>query len=89
MGKQYLSAGVTWQAHPLLPVNAFVICNLSDGSLMLSPTAEYNIKEDEVEKNFIRVGFTGKVRGLDPVTQENIRLGQVLIYEQNDSLHKS
>jgi len=46
LGKQYLSAGMTWQLHPLLPVNAFVIYNIADGSMMVSPTAEYNIRED-------------------------------------------
>ena len=46
LGKHYLSTGMTWQVHPLVPLNVFVIYNLSDNSLIFSPTAEYNIGEN-------------------------------------------
>ncbi len=46
LGKHYLSAGITYQIQPLLPMNAFFIYNLSDSSLIISPTLEYNISEN-------------------------------------------
>ncbi len=46
LGKHYLSAGMTYQLHNLLPLNTFIIYNLSDNSLIVSPTAEYNISEN-------------------------------------------
>lgn len=46
MGKHYLNVGITYQIHPLIPFTGLIIWNLSDGSLVLSPTAEYNIAEN-------------------------------------------
>ncbi|MEN8154081.1 MAG: hypothetical protein ABFR75_08660 [Acidobacteriota bacterium] len=46
MGKHYISAGLTYQLHPLLPFSGFAIYNLSDNSVILSPSFEYNIKEN-------------------------------------------
>ena len=46
MGRHYVSLGLTYQATPLIPATGLVIWNLSDGSLALSPQAEYNISEN-------------------------------------------
>jgi hypothetical protein len=46
MGKQYLNLGVTYQITPLIPFEGLLIFNLIDGSLILSPTLEYNIAEN-------------------------------------------
>lgn len=43
MGKHYLGAGVTRQITGLISATAFLLINLSDGSLCLSPRAEYSI----------------------------------------------
>ena len=46
MGRHYFSAGATWQVTPLLPFTLLIIWNLSDGSLTLAPSAEYNVAEN-------------------------------------------
>ncbi len=46
MGRHYLAAGLTYQVSPLVPFSGMVIWNVSDGSLALSPQAEYNIAEN-------------------------------------------
>lgn len=46
MGRHYLNLGVTCQLHPLVPATGMLIWNLSDGSLILAPSAEYNIAEN-------------------------------------------
>jgi len=46
MGRHYLAAGLTWQATPLIPVSGLLLWNATDGSLALSPQAEYNIAEN-------------------------------------------
>jgi hypothetical protein len=46
LGRHYLSAGMTCQALPLIPFTGQVIWNVGDGSLSLSPQAEYNLAEN-------------------------------------------
>ena len=46
MGRHYVNVGATYQLHPLVPVTGLVIVNLSDGSWIFSPSAEYNIAEN-------------------------------------------
>ncbi|MEN8222568.1 MAG: hypothetical protein ABFR36_04860 [Acidobacteriota bacterium] len=70
LGKHYLSAGMSYQLHPLLPLNAFIIYNLSDGSLIVSPTAEYNISENIYLSlgAFLSLGKGAQLTGLDSMT---------------------
>jgi len=46
MGRHYISAGMTYQISPLIPFTGLVIWNVLDGSLALSPQAEYNVAEN-------------------------------------------
>lgn len=46
MGKHYLNFGVTYQISPLIPFSGIVFYNISDGSITLAPSAEYNIAEN-------------------------------------------
>lgn len=46
LGKHYISAGLTYQLHPLVPLSAFAIYNMSDKSIIISPSLEYNISEN-------------------------------------------
>ena len=46
MGRHYFAAGLTYQVTPLIPATGLILWNLSDGSLALSPQAEYNIAEN-------------------------------------------
>jgi hypothetical protein len=46
LGRHYLNVGSTIQLSPLLPFTGLLILNLSDGSLILSPSLEYNIAEN-------------------------------------------
>jgi hypothetical protein len=46
LGRHYLSAGLTFQVSPLIPFTGLVIWNVSDGSLAISPQAEYNVAEN-------------------------------------------
>jgi hypothetical protein len=46
LGKHYLNLGCTYQLSPLMPFTGIIILNLSDRSLILSPSIEYNIAEN-------------------------------------------
>ena len=46
MGRHYLSLGATVQVTPLLPVTLVGIWNLSDGSLSISLSGEFNVAEN-------------------------------------------
>lgn len=46
LGKHYFNIGSTYQLSPLLPFTGLLILNLSDWSLIFSPTLEYNIAEN-------------------------------------------
>ncbi|MGD2245498.1 MAG: hypothetical protein PVI11_03010 [Candidatus Aminicenantes bacterium] len=46
LGKHYLNIGTIYELTPLMPFTGMVILNLSDRSLILSPTFEYNIAEN-------------------------------------------
>lgn len=46
LGRHYLNLGSTVQLSPLLPFTGLVILNLSDGSLVLAPSLEYNVAEN-------------------------------------------
>jgi hypothetical protein len=46
LGRHYLSAGMTCQVIPLIPFSGLVVWNVGDGSLSLSPQAEYNVAEN-------------------------------------------
>jgi hypothetical protein len=46
LGKHYLNIGCIYQLTPLMPFTGMIIQNLSDWSLILSPTFEYNIAEN-------------------------------------------
>jgi len=46
MGRHYLASGLSFQATPLISTSGLILWNLTDGSLALSPQAEYNISEN-------------------------------------------
>ena len=46
MGQHYLNLGMTYQVSPLIPLTGVVFVNLTDGSVTISPTLEYNIAEN-------------------------------------------
>ena len=46
LGKHYLSLGVGYKIHPLIPFNGFIMYNLSDNSIVFAPMIEYNISEN-------------------------------------------
>jgi hypothetical protein len=46
LGRHYLNIGTIYQLNPLLPFTGMIILNLSDLSLVLSPSFEYNIAEN-------------------------------------------
>ncbi len=46
LGRHYGSVGATYTVGPLLPVDALVVVNLTDGSAELTLSAEYNFKEN-------------------------------------------
>jgi hypothetical protein len=46
LGKHYLNLGCIYQLTPLIPFTTMIILNLSDWSVVLSPTFEYNIAEN-------------------------------------------
>ncbi len=46
LGRHYVSAGATYQASGLLTLSGLVIGNATDGSLAVSPQADYNIAQN-------------------------------------------
>ncbi|MFW5844157.1 MAG: hypothetical protein ACOCW6_09535 [Spirochaetota bacterium] len=46
LGRHYMAVGGTYSAAPLLPMDALVVVNLTDGSGELTFSAEYNFKEN-------------------------------------------
>jgi len=46
LGRHYLIPGVVHQFSPLISGTAELLWNLSDGSLYLAPSVEYNVRED-------------------------------------------
>ena len=46
LGQHYLAAGGTYTAAPLLPIDALVVVNLTDGSGEITVSADYNFKEN-------------------------------------------
>jgi len=56
-GRHYLGLGATYQITPLLPATALVLANLTDPSLMLSLSLEYNIKENVYVEGGCTLGF--------------------------------
>ncbi|MFP4432422.1 MAG: hypothetical protein ACLFPV_14320 [Spirochaetaceae bacterium] len=46
VGRHYLAVGGTYTATPLLPMDALIVVNLTDGSAELTLSAEYNFTED-------------------------------------------
>jgi hypothetical protein len=46
LGRHYMSVGSTYQITPLLPFTGLIIANLSDLSIMLAPSLEYNISQN-------------------------------------------
>jgi hypothetical protein len=46
VGRHYLAVGGTYSAVPLVPMDALVVINLTDGSGELTLSAEYNFKEN-------------------------------------------
>ncbi len=45
-GQHYMNIGSTYQLSPLMPLTGLLIANLSDWSLVLSPSIEYNISQN-------------------------------------------
>jgi hypothetical protein len=45
-GKHYLNLGCIYQLTPLIPFTTMIVLNLSDWSMVLSPSFEYNIAEN-------------------------------------------
>lgn len=68
MSRHYLNGGITYQIHPLLPLTGLVIWNLNDGSLILAPSAEYNIAENIYIAAGAYIGLGKKPELLQPVT---------------------
>ncbi len=46
MGRHYAAAGLSWEAHPLVPLTGLFLWNIADGSAALFPQAEYNVAEN-------------------------------------------
>jgi hypothetical protein len=46
LGRHYLIPGLSWPATPLWTVTASALVGLSDGSWMLAPIVEYNVREN-------------------------------------------
>ena len=46
LGRHYITPGITWEFTPLLFGSLQVLTNLSDQSLYLTPSAEYNVAEN-------------------------------------------
>ena len=57
LGRHYLSLGATYQIAPLLPASGFVLVNLTDPSVVLSLSLEYNIKENLYLEGGCTLGF--------------------------------
>jgi len=72
MGQHYLAPGMTYQITPLIMFYAQALCNLTDPSVYLTPTAEYNLAENVYLSGGMYIGF-GKTprfefRSLDDYT---------------------
>ncbi|MGE5342385.1 MAG: hypothetical protein ACM3SY_12990 [Candidatus Omnitrophota bacterium] len=67
MGQHYLNLGVTKQITPLIPFTGMVIVNMTDGSVVISPSAEYNISENMYLGGGAYIGM-GKRPTLSPLT---------------------
>jgi len=72
LGKHYISAGITYKLHPLIPFSAFAVYNLSDSSIILSPSLEYNISEN-IYLSFGAFLSAGKGIQLANITSLNLR----------------
>jgi hypothetical protein len=59
LGIHYLSLGLTYQMHPLIPLHTLIIWNLCDFSLMWSLSVEYNIAENIYIKAGVFLGLGG------------------------------
>ncbi|ALC17095.1 hypothetical protein DSOUD_2333 [Desulfuromonas soudanensis] len=46
LGRHYLLLGPSWEAHPLVTLNALVISNLTDGSLLLRPLLDISLADN-------------------------------------------
>jgi hypothetical protein len=46
LGQHYINLGLTYQLHPLIPVSALFMWNVTDLSLMVNLSLEYNIAEN-------------------------------------------
>lgn len=57
LGRHYFSLGATYQIAPLLPASGFVLVNLTDPSVVLSLSLEYNIKENLYLEGGCTLGF--------------------------------
>lgn len=57
LGRHYLVPGASFQATPLITVFGEVLFNISDSSLLLAPTLEYNLSEDLYLSVGAYVGF--------------------------------
>jgi hypothetical protein len=57
LGRHFLAAGATWPVTLIFNVGGSVLVNLDDGSLLLSPTVEYNLLENVYLAAGAFVGF--------------------------------
>ncbi len=64
MGRHYLAPGMTYQITPLIMFYAQVLCNLTDPSAYLAPSAEYNLTENVYLSGGMYIGF-GKTPQFD------------------------
>lgn len=64
MGRHYLAPGITFQITPLIMLYTQVLCNLTDPSAYLAPSAEYNLMENAYLSGGMYLGF-GKTPQFD------------------------
>lgn len=65
MARHYLAPSASYQATPLISLSATPLCNLCDGSVLLSARAEYNATQDTYLSLGVLWGI-GKRSRLDP-----------------------
>ncbi len=66
LGKRYISLGIGYKLHPLVPFNGFIMYNLSDNSIIFAPVVEYNVSENIYVSAGAYIGI-----GKAPVCTEN------------------
>jgi len=79
-GQHYVIPGLMWPITPLWSLSASVLWNLSDGSALLSPIVEYNIRENFYVAAAAFVGL-GTAPTWDPVVDSPLLVGNGVILD--------